>query len=278
MQNAKRFVRSLQANGGTEILSALQRALPHIQDTERLRQVVFITDGAVGNESELFQFIEQHLQQSRLFTIGIGSAPNSFFMSEAAMMGKGTYTFIGNVAQVKQKMQNLFAKLTQPVLSDLQLLNAQDAKFYPSNIPDLYHGEPIILSYRANTIIDSLTISGALKNSPWKQTLVLQGGAKTNGLNVLWAREKITQLERYKHKSRDIQQTNRDILTTALEHHIVSSMTSLIAIDNQIIRPQALAKRAGTLPQTSTTATLRLLLSVIIGLFSLTCWLVRKRG
>ena len=53
----------------------------------RLRQVIFLTDGAVGNESRLFEAIRERLGDRRLFTIGIGSAPNSHFMREAARLG-----------------------------------------------------------------------------------------------------------------------------------------------------------------------------------------------
>ncbi len=42
-----------------------------------VRQVVFLTDGAVGNEDELFQLIRERLGDRRLFTVGIGSAPNA---------------------------------------------------------------------------------------------------------------------------------------------------------------------------------------------------------
>ena len=68
------------------MLGALESALGD-QDAARaglLRQVVFMTDGAVGNEDELFAYIQAHLGDSRLFTVGIGAAPSSYFMTRAA--------------------------------------------------------------------------------------------------------------------------------------------------------------------------------------------------
>src|SRR6185295_16414057 len=96
---------------------ALRAALVKGMDPEALRQVVFLTDGAVGNEDELFRLINERLGTSRLFTVGIGSAPNGHFMTKAAQFGKGTYTYVGKVDEVKQKMGELFAKLENPVLS-----------------------------------------------------------------------------------------------------------------------------------------------------------------
>src|SRR6185436_8640870 len=89
---AKGYVSSLEANGGTVMLPALIAALRDEAPNDRsyLRQVIFLTDGAVGNEAQLFAAIEERLGRTRLFTVGIGSAPNSHFMSGAARAGRGT--------------------------------------------------------------------------------------------------------------------------------------------------------------------------------------------
>ncbi|MEL6318739.1 MAG: VIT domain-containing protein, partial [Pseudomonadota bacterium] len=54
-------VRALQADGGTEMLPALEAALKDRapNDQERIRQVIFLTDGAVGNEREMLRLIER---------------------------------------------------------------------------------------------------------------------------------------------------------------------------------------------------------------------------
>src|SRR4029450_5490404 len=48
---APSFVDALQANGGTEIVPAMRAALSDSTgDGSYIRQVVFLTDGAIGNE------------------------------------------------------------------------------------------------------------------------------------------------------------------------------------------------------------------------------------
>ena len=64
---------------------------------------MFITDGAVGNEAQLLAQIEKGLGNSRLFTVGIGPAPNSWFMKKAARFGRGTHTYINDVSEVGEK-------------------------------------------------------------------------------------------------------------------------------------------------------------------------------
>ncbi|MFQ5765430.1 MAG: VIT domain-containing protein, partial [Rhodospirillales bacterium] len=80
---ARHLVRGLKAEGGTEMAPAIRLALEGSPPRGYIRQVVFLTDGAVGNERELFGIIHERLGGGRLFTIAIGSAPNSFFMAKA---------------------------------------------------------------------------------------------------------------------------------------------------------------------------------------------------
>ncbi len=48
----------------------------------------------VGNEDKLFRIIDSRPGDCRLFTVGIGSAPNSFFMSRAATVCREAYISI----------------------------------------------------------------------------------------------------------------------------------------------------------------------------------------
>ena len=93
LRQARAFVGALCAEGGTMMRPALERAFRKPAEQGRLRQIVFLTDGAVGNESELFRFISDEMAHSRLFTVGIGSAPNTHFMRRSAEIGRGTFTY-----------------------------------------------------------------------------------------------------------------------------------------------------------------------------------------
>lgn len=289
-RQAKQYITGLSADGGTEMLSALQLALGQ-QNTnvERIRQVLFITDGSVGNETQLFSYIQNNIQKSRLFTVGIGSAPNSFFMTEAARMGKGTFSYVGSVDSVQEIMQGLFAKLTHPVLVDVQMLFSHDVEMYPRNLPDLYQGEPVMVSYKSDVPIDNLMVSGLSKNQYWQTALSLANSGRQTGVDVLWARRKIAQLDRDKVFGKDPEDANQQIQQLAMTHHLVSSMTSLVAVD---VTPSALQISAnmpvnnlkpngriqGQLPQTATLAPLQFwIASSFMGIGLCTLIFIRNR-
>ncbi len=171
LATAKNFVSRLDAEGGTEMLPALKAALKDANpsDTRRLRQVVFLTDGAVGNEAQLFQEIAEHVGRSRLFTVGIGSAPNTYFMRRAAELGRGTFTEIGSEDQVLERMSALFAKLEKPVMVGLKASwpDGTAVETWPDPLPDLYAGEPVVLSAKVSTMSGELHFSGTFDGKPW---------------------------------------------------------------------------------------------------------------
>ncbi|MFT6510406.1 MAG: Ca-activated chloride channel family protein [Parvibaculaceae bacterium] len=241
MPQALKFVNSLSADGGTEMLGAMKEALSNQQTTPNgyLRQVVFLTDGAIGNENQLFMAISDHLGESRLFPVGIGSAPNSHFMNRAAQMGRGTFTHIGSLAQVQSRMEELFYKLERPVLTDLALKwpDGQKVEAWPARLPDLYAGEPIVLSARMGKASGTLIITGQFENEAWAVNLPLDKAAQRPGIAKLWARNKIADLEFHRLRSTDYQRFDDEITQVALDHHLVSRLTSLVAIDKTPARP-----------------------------------------
>ncbi len=72
--------------------------------------------------------INQQMANKRLFTVGLGTAPNRYFMKRAAEVGRGSYHFIGSHQQLIPEMKKLFTKLDQPVLTDIKFEMSQNSK------------------------------------------------------------------------------------------------------------------------------------------------------
>ncbi|MBL3599697.1 MAG: marine proteobacterial sortase target protein [gamma proteobacterium endosymbiont of Lamellibrachia anaximandri] len=292
LRQALDYVSSLAADGGTEMLPALELALDGRESHDRLRQVIFLTDGSVGNEDELFRVIHRRLGASRLFTIGIGSAPNSFFMSRAAEFGRGSFTYVGDLEEVESRLAALFIKLEQPLLTNIQLEwpNDVEVEGYPNPLPDLYAGEPILLALKADQLQGQLTIKGDRAGEPWQRRIHLRGGGDRAGVHLLWARANIAALMAQHNRGRPEPEVRKAVLEVALKHRLVSRYTSLVAVDKTPARqleemlktkpmPTNLPhgwtanKVFGRMPQTATPASLHLL----IGLMLLTSGLLLAR-
>ncbi len=292
---ARRFVERLNANGGTEIAGALHAALDGRESHDLLRQVIFLTDGSVGNEDALFDMIRKRLGDSRLFTIGIGSAPNSYFMKKAAEFGHGTFTYIGDVNDVKTRMTALFAKLENPAAQNLSVIWPVDAQVetWPRQLPDLYEGEPLVLSARSNRFDGNLVVTGRRGTERWHVTLPFAKSSSESGIDVRWARAKIESILDAGISGANAELVRQNVIDIALRHHLVSKYTSLVAVDVTPVRPldellrhgavpanlpdgQVHGKIFGSLPQTATPSELYVLVGLL--LLALAAWLKRPRA
>ncbi len=232
VEAAREWVGRLEANGGTEMLPALQMALEGTHPQNVVRQVIFMTDGQVGNESQLLEYIRTHLGDSRLFTVGIGSAPNAFFLRSGARNGRGTFTAIANLQELEEKMKGLFRKLEAPTLSNIEVqIGDPAAEVWPSRVGDLYAEEPLIVAARFEKRDAKIGIHGRNGSSLWSEEMT--GGSvplSQTGIAKLWARQKIDSiLDAAGSSSNDA--AHKEVTALGLEYHLVTPFTSLIAVD-----------------------------------------------
>jgi Ca-activated chloride channel family protein len=239
IKKAIRYAESLSADGGTEMLPALRHALKSRQEASRIQQIVLLTDGQIGNEEELFELLHHRLGTRRLFTIGIGAAPNSHLMRKTAEFGRGTFTFIGNVNEVKEKLEWLFKKLERPVLNDIRFDTSgwSALEQFPRQIADLYEGEPIVLAIKAGTLPQQALLHGKAGSRPWSLPVSFKNATSRGGLSVFWARQKISSLMDEISRGDEETTIRNAVLDVALSHHLVSTYTSLVAVDVTPARP-----------------------------------------
>jgi Ca-activated chloride channel family protein len=246
IRNARRFINQLSADGGTEMYQPLSHALAMkqtpLQKNNAIKQVLFITDGAVSNELSLFNLIKSTKNLPRLFTVGIGSAPNGFFMRKAAQFGQGSYTFIGNVTEVEKNMSILLDKISRPALTNINVLfdpiHVGKLEQFPRKIPDLYNNEPLILAFKSTQQPSSIQLFGDLANKPWQQEIALNSAKKqekNTGISSIWAREKIESLLDSLVTGTKAEEVENNVIATSLEHQVMSPYTSFIAIEKEII-------------------------------------------
>jgi Ca-activated chloride channel family protein len=292
LSQALRFIDRMHAEGGTEMFPALEKALTNGDQGSRLRQIVFLTDGSVGNEQALFELIRQQLGASRLFTVGIGSAPNTLFMRRAAQYGRGSFTYIGDLSEVASRMQGLLERLQHPAMSHIRLTwqGPGEIEVEPRRLPDLYLREPLMISLKGKRLEGILALQGNRGEEVWKETVKVQSNGEATGLHTLWARERIASLQALPEEELAEETKRQRVVDLALKHQIISPYTSLVAVEKHIARPQSEGLKSGMmpvnlptgwqaesvfgrLPQTASPAPLLLM----VGSLLLLLWLVLRR-
>ena len=94
IERAIAWVNAHQGGGGTEMLRAMRAAFARPADPDRLRVVIFFTDGVVGDDEEILREIGAALGDARVYTVGIGSSVNRYLLDRMADLGHGAFVTI----------------------------------------------------------------------------------------------------------------------------------------------------------------------------------------
>lgn len=245
------FIDSLISTGGTHMAPALSLAMNDSIKPDHLKQIIFITDGSVGNEADLFKQIEQDIGDARLFTVAIGAAPNDYFMSKSSEIGRGTYTHVADLNEVDESMSQLFKKLSHPAMTDIHIDWKQKVAQSPKVIPDLYLDQPLFVTAKMPISDKTIELQGARAKSLWSQKYEFNQDGRTAGVAKLWARKQIDDLtdDYMLNTSAYDEDIKQQITELALKFNLVSEFTSLVAVDknpdlSRLIERQAKALKS----------------------------------
>lgn len=244
IQRGIEYINSMYGMGGTMMIEGVRACVGYPEDPERMRYVVFLTDGYIGNETEILSELRTTLGgNTRLFSIGVGSSTNRYLIEGLAEEGRGYATYVGLDQDPKTAVQNIYDKINNPYLVNIEIDwgNLDVTDVYPREIRDLYDGEPLVVVGRyGESGRDDITITGTVGGRPWEQTmsvrLVSRGGSEA--ADRLWARSKIHHLSRlmldapYSGKPSD--GLVERIIGTSLDYSILSEYTAFVAVDTYV--------------------------------------------
>lgn len=234
LDEADRFLDLCDARGGTEMLPALEAALALPRDRSRQRILVFLTDGAVGNEEGILRHVERHGDDARIFGFGIGPAVNRYLVSRLAEIGRGCAEFLLGDENIEHAVTRFQARLGRPLLRDL-VLRCRGGRFldvYPNPLPDLYPGVPLAVVGRVEGRGRvRLTVDGRTAEGEWRHEEEVEMGraeALRPELGRIWARERIERLE-----SGLAGRHWEEAVRLALDHGLLTRHTAFIALEEQ---------------------------------------------
>ncbi len=235
---ADSYIDSIGPRGGTDILAAMDAALKLPANKLYVRQIVFLTDGAVGNEEFVLQEIKKSLGKSRVFTFGIGPAVNRLLLDGMAEMGRGTSRYITFEENIEDAIQKFSNQTSFPVLTDISLewKDASVADMYPVKIPDLYAGQVLYTvgrfhsSGKATAILKAMTGGGEFR----QETEIDLPDESTEHpvVETIWAGKRIDALlKKMAEKPKEKHEIRDEIIGIALRYSLMSPFTSLVAVE-----------------------------------------------
>jgi len=258
---AQDFVRKIRAGGGTEMQPALSACLNSFEPNDHEQLLIFLTDGDVGNTDTLLNLIESKIGRVRLFTFGIGDAPNATLIRKMAELGRGQARFINDDSAIVRELTDLYAALDAPVLSDLRLtlLDADgrpvDASISPDRLGDVFLARPVQAVFRiTGNPVAVVQIDGQVDGQPTTlripvQTEPLRGDGIEKHFGRLWYEELASDFRRAENEETKTA-TRKKMLEIALLFQLVTEQTSRVAVEERSHAIPILRSRRNTSPPT----------------------------
>jgi Ca-activated chloride channel homolog len=241
LRAALSLIDSMGAGGGTNLGDAVVAALSPPNEPRRNRYVFFMTDGYVGNESEILAATQRFVRaprtgKSRVFGFGVGSSVNRYLIDGLSSSGEGVAVYATTREDPQRGVDRFFHYVDRAVLEQLQVSwdGLQVEETYPSPLPDLFASHPVIVHGRfrgkpSNNITVHALAAGKPLNVSVETRSFAEGQRGPSVLGTLWAREKLAFLDDQLMLGDPSAQA--DITRLGIDFHLVTRFTSLIAVD-----------------------------------------------
>ncbi|HNW69188.1 MAG TPA: TonB family protein [Bacteroidales bacterium] len=257
LKKALKMIDEQQGSGGTELLTALKKALSVEKQKGFSRTFVIATDGYVDVEKESFELIQNNLNKANFFAFGIGSSVNRFLIEGIAHAGMGESFIVTKQEEADAKAEKFRSYIQSPVLTDIKVtyegFDVYDLE--PSNVPDVLAERPVIIfgKWKGNPT-GKIKITGKSGKEDFEYVLDVskaEASPSNRALKYLWARQKIRMLDDFNNAANDPKLTEQ-ITGLGLKYNLLTNYTSFIAIDS-IVRnkggKQATVKQPLPLPE-----------------------------
>ena len=233
---ARRYLADLNSQGGTMMVEGIKAALDFPHNPSRYRFVSFLTDGYIGNEADILAEVHRRIGNARIFSFGVGESVNRYLMERMAKVGRGAVAYLGLNDSAEEVMGAFFARVSRAALTDIEIdwggMTVSDT--YPSRLPDLFVGRPLVVAGKFRGKPTSVTVSGTVDNT--RRSFVLDATEQDTtrpSIAKVWARANIADLYGRQVTGGDQRGELRDVITRiALQHQLVSNYTSFVAVDS----------------------------------------------
>lgn len=219
------WAQAVEARGGTQAIPALTAACTPPVAAGHVRTVLFITDGDIGNDTQLLQLTSKLDPACRITVMGIGRAPSNALLERLARLGGGTCTIVTSDDDITSELRSLDATLAGPIAFGLHEAGADPAA---CRTADLFAGRGGTLFLEGARTHVRLTSADGTFAAECDVT------PSPMPLGPLWARAEVERLEdrRIRHPA-EAKEIDAAIERLGLAHHIQTRMTSFVAVDEQ---------------------------------------------
>ena len=242
---AKAWIGGLEALGSTDIDLALREAMG-MADRERPTVVLFLTDGlpteGVTDTPSILANVKAAAPGNvRVFTFGVGYDVDTLLLDQLYQEFRGAGTYVRPEERIDDEVSALYAKISAPVLTDLELdfgAVMVDDLFPSAPLPDLFAGTQLIVVGRFRDGGDTtITLRGTLEGQQQVYRYDVRFPPNAGGavfVPRLWATRKIGALLSAIRLHGEDPELVDSIVRLSIRYGIITPYTSFLITEDDI--------------------------------------------
>ncbi len=243
---ALQYVKKLHARGGTAIQEALTVSLDQFDHDDRMKMIVFATDGlpTIGErnpEAILKEIAEKNRKDVRIFVFGEGFNVNTRLLDFLALDHRGESEYILPDEDISTRIASFFDRVGSPLMTDLRLEidGLEISEVFPRKISDVYKGEQVVIYGRytghgTKTVRLSGQVDGETRTFEYEMNFPEYSEDERSAfVPRLWAGQKVDFLLNEIRKSEmEDKELIEEVTYLAKRYGIVTPYTSFLLVDD----------------------------------------------
>jgi Ca-activated chloride channel family protein len=216
--------------------------------------IIFVTDGlpTVGetDQSRILAQIDES-ERSRIFSFGVGAGVNTQLLDGIAEKTRAFSQYVGAKEDLELKLSSFFARIKDPVMTDLELKVDGPVKFetvYPRSLPDLFSGDQLVVTGRfTGTGRASVRLAGKVLEKDVENTFETEFSALSDSNEFvprLWATRRVAWLLDEIRAKREEKEIVDEITSLARDFGIITPYTAYLIMEDEAKRDVPMTQRS----------------------------------
>lgn len=236
LRKASKWIDNLDTEEDADIFGAIRYSL---EKEGNKNTILLFTDDLVDDEENILAYVKENIGDNRIFTFGIDSSANNYFLNKLAHESCGKAEFIDIDERIEDIVLRQFNRIQNPQVHNIEIdwgeLKVKNS--YPRTIEYMYDREPFsIFANVLGEVGGQIVLKGNVDGKEYIQKVDIDNFNTEENANLLkkiWAKKRIKSLEINMRAERGTirESMRKKIIELSKDNKLISSETTFILME-----------------------------------------------
>lgn len=236
LRKASIWIDSLETESDADIFGGIKHSL---ENEGGHNTILIFTDDQVEEEDEILSYVKDNIGDNRIFTFGVDSSTNNYFLNKLAHESYGKAEFINKGERIEDVVLRQFNRIQNPEVDDIQIDwgTLKVASTYPRTIDYMYDREPFsIFADVVGEVSGEISIRGKVGDKEYIKKIDLDNFNTEENASLLkkvWVRKRIKAIEQSMRTQRgEVKESMRKkVIELSKSQGLISPETTFIFLE-----------------------------------------------